>query len=105
MHFTSVPIIVLCCYIFAEIYKYLFRKNKDIYKIIPILTAFIGGIMGLLIFLTAPEMILDADNIWIAIGIGILSGTSSTGTNQIIKKVFSIYNNRKIDFCEVEDDK
>ena len=33
-------------------------------------------------------MILEASNIWIALGIGIVSGASATGTNQIIKQLF-----------------
>ena len=35
-----------------------------------------------------PEIILNADNIWTALGIGIVSGLSSTGTNQLIKQTF-----------------
>ena len=30
----------------------------------------------------------NVDNIWIALGIGIVSGAASTGTNQIIKQIF-----------------
>ena len=63
MEFSSVPIIVLCCYII--------------------------GIIGIVIFYTNPEMILDAHNVWVALGVGIVSGASSTGANQIIKQVFS----------------
>ncbi len=88
MDFTSVPIIVVCCYIVGEIYKVLFKNKQEAYKLIPILVAIIGGLLGILIYLTNPEMIFNADNIWIALGIGIVSGTSSTGTNQIIKQLF-----------------
>ena len=88
MDFTSIPIIVLCCYIVVEIYKVLFKKKKETYKLIPILVAITGGILGILIFLTAPEIMFDVENIWIALGVGIVSGVSSTGTNQIIKQLF-----------------
>mgnify|MGYP000191815007 CR=1 FL=1 len=88
MEFTSVPIIVVCCYIIGEIYKFLFRKKQEAYKLIPIFVAFIGGVLGILIYYTAPTMIFNADNLWIALGIGIVSGVSSTGTNQIIKQLF-----------------
>lgn len=47
-----------------------------------------GGILGTIIFLTNPEVILDAPNIWVAIGIGVVSGASATGANQIIKQIF-----------------
>ncbi|MFR7882122.1 MAG: hypothetical protein ACLU5J_12190 [Christensenellales bacterium] len=40
--------------------------------------AIIGGLLGIIIYLTNPEMILNAENIWIALGIGIVSGASST---------------------------
>lgn len=89
MKFTSVPIIVVCCYIIGEIYKVLFKNKQEAYKLIPILVAILGGLLGVLIYLTSPEMILNADNVWVALGIGIVSGASSTGTNQIVKQLFS----------------
>lgn len=88
MDFTSVPIIVVCCYIIGEIYKVLFKNKKEAYKLIPIVMAIIGGLLGIIIYLTNPEIILNAENIWIALGIGIVSGVSSTGANQIIKQIF-----------------
>lgn len=88
MDFTCVPIIVVCCYIVGEIYKVLFKNKQEAYKLIPILVSILGGILGVLIYFTNPEMILNADNVWIAMGIGIVSGASSTGTNQIIKQIF-----------------
>ena len=89
MNFTSVPIIVVCCYIIGEIYKVLFKKKKEeTYKLIPIVLAISGGVLGILMYLTNKEMIFNANTIWIALGIGIVSGTSSTGTNQIIKQIF-----------------
>lgn len=88
MDFTSIPIIVLCCYIIGEIYKFLFRNKQEAYKLIPTLVAILGGILGVLIYLTSPDMILNADNVWIALGIGIVSGFSATGTNQLFKQLF-----------------
>ena len=88
MDFTCVPIIVVCCYIIGEIYKVLFKNKQEAYKLIPVLMAITGGLFGIIIFLTNPEIMLDAENIWIALGIGIVSGVSATGTNQIIKQLF-----------------
>ena len=88
MDFTSVPIIVVCSYIIGEIYKVLFKNKQEAYKLIPIVMAIIGGLLGIIIYLTNPEMILNAENIWIALGIGIVSGASSTGANQIVKQIF-----------------
>ena len=88
MDFTSVPIIVVCCYIIGEIYKALFKNKQETYKLIPIVMAITGGLLGIIIYLTNPEMILKAENSWIALGIGIVSGASSTGANQMIKQFF-----------------
>lgn len=88
MEFTSIPIIVTLCYIIGEIYKVFFKNNKDLYKLIPIVLACFGGLLGIIIFLTNPEIMLNVSNVWTALGIGIVSGVSSTGTNQIIKKIF-----------------
>ena len=76
------------CYIVGEIYKVLFKNKQEAYKLIPILVAILGGLLGILIYLTNPEMVLNADNVWVALGVGIVSGASSTGTNQIIKQLF-----------------
>lgn len=88
MDYTSVPIIVLCSYIVGEIYKVIFKRKKDAYKLIPILVAIVGGVLGVLIYLTSPEMIFNVDSVWTSLGIGIISGFSATGTNQVVKQLF-----------------
>ena len=89
MEFSSVPIIVVCCYLMGEIYKVIFKKRPETYKLIPVLVSVSGGVLGILIYLTNKEMIMNASNAWIALGIGIISGASSTGTNQVVKQLLS----------------
>ena len=62
--------------------------TENTYKLIPVLVAIVGGVLGVLIYLTSPEMIFNVDNLWIALGIGIISGFSATGTNQVVKQLF-----------------
>lgn len=88
MYFASVPIIVVCCYVLGELYKLVFRKKTQAHKFIPITMCVIGGMLGIIMFYTEPTMIFDADNAWIALGVGMVSGVSATGTNQIIKQLF-----------------
>ncbi|MCI1245638.1 MAG: phage holin family protein [Bacilli bacterium] len=89
MEYASVPVIVICCYIFAEIYKTAFRKKKDqAFKIIPVLTSAFGGLIAVTMFLTVPESIPSASNVWVALEIGLISGAGSTGGNQMIKQLF-----------------
>lgn len=91
MEFTSIPIIVILCYIVGEIYKVLFRKKQNYYRLIPIVLACFGGLLGIVMYITNPEVILNAKNIWVALEIGIVSGASSTSANQIVKQLFKIY--------------
>lgn len=87
MNFTSVPIIVVCCYIIGELFKLIFKNKHQAYKYIPVVLSCFGGILGVLIYLTSPQLII-AEQFWDALFIGIVSGASSTGANQIIKQLF-----------------
>ncbi len=64
------------------------KKKTELYRYIPILLSILGGMLGLCIYFTNPEMIFDAENMWIALGIGMVSGVSATGANQIIKQLY-----------------
>ena len=88
MEFTSVPIIIIICYMIGEIYKIIFKSKENLYKLIPIIVSITGGILGIIIYLTNKEMIFNADNLWTSLTIGIVSGASATTTNQIVKQVF-----------------
>ena len=88
MEFTCVPIIIIICYMVGEIYKVIFKRKEELFKLIPIIVTITGGIIAILIYLTNKEIIFDADNIWIALQIGLVSGASATTTNQIVKKIF-----------------
>lgn len=88
MEFTCVPIIIIICYMVGEIYKVIFKSKEELFKLIPIIVTITGGLLAILIYLTNKEIIFDADNIWIALQIGLVSGASATTTNQIVKQVF-----------------
>lgn len=85
---VCVPIIVIMCYLIGEIYKVILKNNKKYYKLIPLLVPLIGGILGILIYLTDRKMIFNINSIWDALYIGIVSGAGATCTNQIVKQIF-----------------
>ena len=87
MDSTSVPIIVIISYLIGEVYKTIFKKNQELYKLIPIIVAIKGGLIAILIYYTEPEMIFNVKNVYLAFEIGVISGFSSTGTNQLIKQL------------------
>ena len=45
MDFTSVPIILVSCYLFGELFKFVFRKHEEVFKLIPILVTILGGLL------------------------------------------------------------
>ena len=87
MNIAYVPIIVVCCYVIGEIYKLIFKKVDSTYRFIPIVTIVAGGLLAVLIYFTAPELV-NAESVYEALVIGFVSGGGSTGANQIIKQLF-----------------
>ena len=86
MKLISVPLIVVLSYLIGEIYKVIFKNKQDLYKLIPVLVSLMGGVIAIIIYITE-RSIIDVDNIYDALLIGIISGSSSTGANQIIKNL------------------
>ena len=51
MENVGIPIIVIICYMIGEAYKLIF-KNKETYKIIPIITTLAGGVIGVILYVS-----------------------------------------------------
>ena len=78
----TVLAIVVIAYLFGIGFKLLsFIPDEAI----PVLVGFIGGILGVVGMYVIPEF--PANDILNAIAVGIVSGLSSTGLNQIKKQV------------------
>lgn len=92
MEFTSIPVIVLLCYLIGEIYKVLFKSKEDLYKLIPVFVTLFGGLLGLVMHLVEPSF-LGVESVISALEIGLISGAASTGMHQIIKKTFKAKEN------------
>ena len=89
MEGSIIPIIVVICYMVGEIFKAIFKEKEELYKLIPILVSFLGGLLGIVVYLSNKEMIFNVTNVYEAMLIGITSGASATTTNQIIKQMFN----------------
>ncbi len=84
--FIQIPIITVIAYIVGEMYKQIFSGDKA-RRFIPIVAAIVGAFLGAIIFFVSPEVAVG-ETIWDALLVGIISGESATGTNQIIKQIF-----------------
>lgn len=82
--FVAFPVIVIICYLVGFTCKKIGNEALD--KFIPSICGVLGAILGVVIFLTIPNFI-PADNWAMAIAIGIVSGFSATGINQIYKQI------------------
>lgn len=82
--FVAFPAIVVMCYLVGMICKSF--KNEKLDSFIPDIVGVVGAILGVVIFLTIPNFI-PADNWAVAVAIGIVSGLSATGINQIYKQL------------------
>lgn len=87
MEIICVPLIVSIVYGIIEFYKLLVKNKKDIWlKLIPVIALVIGGVLGVVVFIIEPQLII-ANNIWVALIVGMASGLSATGTNQVFKQL------------------
>ena len=82
--FVAFPVIVIICYLVGFTCKKIGNEALD--KFIPSICGVLGAILGVVIFFTIPNFI-PADNWAMAIAIGIVSGFSATGINQIYKQI------------------
>lgn len=87
MEFISIPIIVVICYLIGEIYKVIFKEKKEIYKLIPVLLTLMGGVIGIVMHVV-DQSYLKVTSIISALEIGLISGSASTGTHQILKQLW-----------------
>lgn len=85
MEIVSLPIIVSVVYGVIELLK-LISKSESFNRVIPIIAAVLGVVLGIVIFYAVPS-ITFANNIVEAMIIGAVSGLSATGTNQIGKQL------------------
>lgn len=84
LNVSSLPIIVAMVYIIMEVYKVIFGEKGK--KYLPIVAGTFGAILGVISFYIAPEIMI-ANNVFSAVLIGIASGLSATGANQIGKQI------------------
>ena len=80
--FVAFPAIVAMCYLAGAVCKTIGNEKLD--KFIPVICGTLGAVLGVVIFFTIPNFI-PAENWAVAVAIGIVSGFSATGINQIWK--------------------
>lgn len=86
LELISVPAIATIVYWVINIIKYAVQDNEKFKRFIPLISAALGAVLGVVAFFALPS-IIPADNVCVAILIGGASGLTATGTNQIIKQL------------------
>lgn len=86
LELISVPAIATIVYWVINIIKYAVQENEKYMRFVPLISAGLGAVLGIIAFFALPS-IIPADNVCVAIIIGGASGLTATGTNQIIKQL------------------
>lgn len=86
LELISIPAIVAVVYWVINLLKYTFNNSEKFKRYIPITTAILGAIFGVVCFYALPS-IIPTDNVLIAIVIGGASGLTATGSHQIMKQL------------------
>lgn len=83
-NFVEIAAIVVIVYLLAEGVK-LIGKGK-LNRFLPVICGALGGILALVAYFCLPGYI-PAENVLEALAIGIVSGFSATGVNQVYKQL------------------
>lgn len=83
MDFICIPSIMIIVYIIIEIFKLFLKKHK---KNLPVVAGVFGGIISVFAYFFIPGVFDEVDLLTV-IAIGIISGLSATGSNQVIKQL------------------
>ena len=86
LELISVPAIATIVYWVMNIIKYAVQDNEKFKRFIPLISAALGAVLGLVAYYAVPS-IIPAANVCVALLIGGARGLSATGTNQIIKQL------------------
>lgn len=90
MEIICVPVIVTITYIVLAFYKKVIARDREKWNaVIPIIALVLGGVLGIALYYIEPSIIL-ADDVWGALIVGLCSGLSATGGNQIFKQLRKI---------------
>ena len=82
----SVPAIATVVYWIIELLKYTTGGNEKFKKFIPLVSAVLAIICGVVCYFAIPSVI-PAENVLVAILIGAASGLTATGFNQVVKQL------------------
>ena len=88
----SVPIIAVLVYGLIELLELAFKKYENFANFVPLLAGLIGGVLSIVTFYAAPS-IIAVTNVIYAFASGFMSGLVSTGSDQVVSKLTSLYKN------------
>jgi flagellar biosynthesis protein FliQ len=83
---ASVPAIAAAVYWVVNLIKYTTNHNEKVLTFVPVISAFLGVVFGLVAFFLIPET-MPTTNFVTAIVIGGASGLTATGFNQVVKQI------------------
>lgn len=87
LEIICVPAIVAVVFMLMEIYKKVIAKGREKYlTLIPVIAGVLGMVFGVVFFYAFPS-IIGTSNLAYAIVLGLFSGLSATGCNQIFKQL------------------
>lgn len=84
---TCLPIIVAIVYVVMAVYKHCVTGKAETWtRLIPLWAAIMGAVLGIYGYYKIPQLMLG-DDVLTALLVGILSGLSAVGFNQIGKQL------------------
>lgn len=87
LEIVSVPVIVGIVYFVMAVYKTLVKNAPAIWtSLIPVWAAVLGIALGLVAYFLVPE-VMPAENVLVAVLVGLASGLGAVGVHQVGKQI------------------
>ena len=83
LELISVPVIAAIVYWVINLIKYATKQNEKFMRFIPLVAAALGAALGVVAYFAVPS-IVPAENVFVAILIGIASGLTATGDRKSV---------------------
>lgn len=90
--FYYVPLIAGLCFSFIEMLKRTFKNNKKLKNAYPLISTIFGALLGVIIFVLDP-FVMQTDSMFTCIFMGMTSGLSATGGNEMVQRIKKITRN------------
>ena len=82
----SIPAVAALCFGFVELLKHALHNDRKVKNAYPLISTILGTVLGVIVYLVEPSF-MATDSLLSSALVGMASGLSATGSNEIIQRI------------------